>query len=111
MRGGGHWRLRKNASTLKILSSCNPSVRRGILSDASSDLIKALDDCCKNVLHGNVPLTVYQKGRLRPYKKQLRALDKKKISLKARKKILQKGGFLGAVLKPVLSVLGGILGL
>jgi hypothetical protein len=32
----------------------------------------------------------------------------KKTSLKKKRKILQKGGFLGALIPPILSVLGGL---
>jgi len=46
---------------------------------------------------------------LRRKKNDLRALSKRKTSLQAKRKILQKGGFLRAILPPILSVLGSLL--
>jgi len=42
---------------------------------------------------------------LRRKRQDLRALSKKKTSMRAKRKIVQKGGFLSALLPPVLSVL------
>jgi len=39
----------------------------------------------------------------------LRALSIKKTSVRKKRRIIQKGGFLGAILTPVLSLLGGLL--
>jgi hypothetical protein len=41
--------------------------------------------------------------------KSLRILPTKRPSLKTKKKLLQSGGFLGALLTPVLSFLGGLV--
>jgi len=50
----------------------------------------------KNVLKGNVPLTNAQMSRIQ----DLRALSVKKTSLAKKRKIIQKGGFLSALLAP-----------
>ena len=50
-----------------------------------------------------------QLRKLRREKHNLRRLALKKTPLKKKRKILQKGGFLGAILAPALSVLGGLL--
>jgi len=63
----------------------------------------------QNVIKGNVPLTSRQMTNLRRKRHDLRALSKRKTSLKAKRKILQKGGFLTALLPPVLAVLGSLL--
>ena len=57
----------------------------------------------------NVPLTDRQKTTLRRKRYDLRSLSKTKTPLTTKRKILQKGGFLSAILPPVLSVLGGLL--
>ena len=95
---------------LKMLCGAKPAVVKAVLRGASPDLINALCECSLNILKGNVRLTTAQKKRLSRYKHGLRALSKKGTSLKRRKKILHKGGFLGALIKPVLGVLGGLLG-
>ena len=101
----------RNAVMLWVLCGAKPSVIQAILKGASPDLIKALSECSLNVLKGHVHLTRDQKRRLCKYKQTLRLLAKKSTSVKRRKQLLQKGGFIGALLKPVLGVLGGILGL
>jgi len=50
-----------------------------------------------------------QLRKLRREKDNLRALALKKTPLKKKRKILQKGGFVGALLTPVLSIIGNIL--
>ena len=57
----------------------------------------------------NVRLTPLQKQRLTKHKRAVRALAQKGRSLRTKKALLQKGGILGALLGPVLSVLGTAL--
>ena len=51
-----------------------------------------------------------QMKRLHREKKNLRAIALKKTSLKKKRKIFQKGGFIGAILPPILTVLSSLLG-
>ena len=81
-----------------------------ILKNAPPDLVRALCECSLNVLKGNIKLNATQKKRLRRYKNILRTLATKKPTTKTRKQMLQKGGFIGALLGPVLGVLGSLLG-
>ena len=63
-----------------------------------------------NILNGNIPLTPYQLQKLRRYKAKLRTLAKPCVSQKQKLDIEQKGGFLPALLAPVVgAVLGSIL--
>ena len=95
---------------LKLLCGAKPGIVKAVLNGASPDLIKALCECSLNILKGHVRLTPAQKKQLSRYKQSLRFLARKDTSVKRRKRILQKGGFIGALLKPVLGVLGGLLG-
>jgi hypothetical protein len=61
------------------------------------------------MLRGNVPLTKLQKEKLRRIKAGLRALTKRSVSLKKKKAILQKIGFLGSLLAPIASVVAPFL--
>ena len=103
-------RLKEYAPVLRLLCSCKPGTVKAIIKDAPADLIKTLDDCSKNILTGHVPLSAGAKKRLCQYKQQLRALNQKNLSLKQRRIYFQNGGFLGALLKPMFSVLSGVLG-
>ena len=80
------------------------------MKEASADLIKALCECTLNILKGNIKLTTAQKKKLARYKNILRSLAVKRTSMKKRKTILQSGGLIGALLSPVLGVLGALLG-
>ena len=103
-------RIRRNASTLRALRTAKPLQANAIIRHSDYDLIKVLCECAHNVLKGNVPLTPRQKANLRRHKNALRLLtNKKDLSLTKKKNLLQKGGFLGALLGPVLSILGGLL--
>ena len=93
-------RVKKYASTLRVLSRAKPKVKRIVIGKADKQFMNCLCECGKNVLKGNVPLTPRQLRALRPYKNHLRDLVCKKISIKRKKIILQTSGFVGALLRP-----------
>jgi len=71
--------------------------------------VDCISECAINILHGNVQLSAKQKTALRHNKQNLRRLSIKKTSLKKKRQIIQKGGFLGAIIAPILATLGGSL--
>ena len=79
------------------------------MKKANRDLINAVCECATNVLDGRVPLSGGQKRRLVKHKTKLRELANKKVGLKKKRRILQTGRFLGALLAPALSFLGGLI--
>ena len=102
-------RLRKNASTLKLLHKAKPSLRKAILTKASHELIRCICDCALNVLHRNIAITPHCKRKLSRHKASLRKLTDKKVSLNTKRKILQ-GGFLPLILSALAPLVGKILG-
>ena len=103
-------RLQHHAPYLQALVKGAPKQRRAIIGAANKELLGCLCECTLNVLNGNIPLKSSDKKKLQKYKRQIRSLVNKKVSVKKKKKTLsQKGGFLGALLTPVLSALGGLL--
>jgi hypothetical protein len=103
--------LRRNAHFLKLLYKSSPAIRRKLLRNhCSPDFITCVCECAKNVLVGNVPLNSSQKATLRRRYNSLKELALKKTSQKKRKQIIQSGGFLGALLGPIISVLGNLFG-
>ena len=98
-------RVQKYAPTLRILSRASPKVKRTVIQQADNQFMNCLCECGKNVLESNVPLTPRQLRVLRPYKNHLRELVSKKVGIKRKKIILQKGGFIGALLKPLTEFL------
>ena len=103
-------RLRKNASTLKLLQKAKPSLRKAILTKASPELIRCICDCTLNVLHRNIDITPRCKRQLSRHKSSLRKLTDKKVSIKTKRKILQQGGFLPLILSALAPLVGKILG-
>jgi hypothetical protein len=73
-------------------------------------MVDCFCECALNVLKGHVPLKRQQLDCLRRHKRILKKLILKKTPLKQKKKILQTGGFLGALITPVLSFLASFLG-
>ena len=104
-------RLEEFAPTLKLLAKCSkPRKQRWLDDNLNDSLILCLCECSLNILRGNVPLKPKQKKLLEKHKKCLRQLINKKISMKNKKKILQDGGFISALISPIISVLNGLLG-
>jgi len=100
---------RKYLSTLKRIRRMGDRARREYVRKCDREFVDCVSECAKNVIKGNVPLSSRQMTQLRRKRYDLRALSKKKTSLQAKRKILQKGGFLTALLPPILSVLGSLL--
>jgi len=104
-------RLKKYAPLLRMLNRASPTVRKRLMKNAcNNEFVKCVCECAKNIIKGNVPLTSAQKGQLSRRKRLLRKLVLKKTSLKGKQKIIQSGGFLGAILGPIISVLGSLFG-
>jgi hypothetical protein len=103
-------RLRRFAPYLRLLHKAKPSVRKSMLKSQcdNKDFIHCICECAKNLLKGNVPLSSTQKGQLFRRKKLRRKLVLKKTSLKDKKKIVQRGGFLSALLAPLIKIIGGL---
>lgn len=97
----------KNLPVLKTLASASPKLRRMILENGNLQLIKAIVECIENVLKGNIPIEESCFKKLKKHKSALRAISKSPNKLSQKKKvIIQKGGgFLPALLLPVITVL------
>ena len=95
--------------TLKRLRRMREADRKKFIRRGDTKLINCICECAKNVLKGRVPLSRRQLKKLSSWKRSIRILSSRRPSLKAKKALLQKGGFLGALPAPVLSFLGGIV--
>ena len=103
-------RIVKNAAALRALSRANKAVRNSMLSHASMDLVMTLVQLATDIIKGNIALSSVQLRQLRPYERLLKRFIASRTSLRERRAILQKGGFIGILLKPLLGLLGGALG-
>jgi hypothetical protein len=83
--------------------SKNPSLSKALLaSPLGQEIVHCVGECASNVLNGNTNLSQLQKRKLGIYKNGLRAIANQKTSLPRKKKIIQKGGFIGALLGPLI---------
>ena len=98
-------RVKRYLPVLKRIRKLGNKARREFIRKCDKDFIDCVSECARNLLKGNVPLTKRQKTNLRRKRQDLRVLSKKKTSMRAKRKIVQKGGFLSPLLPPVLSVL------
>ncbi len=103
-------RLKRNIDYIKILSKATPKQCKAIIQTADADLILCLCECVLNLLEGNIKVSPKTLNELQRHKKPLRDLVDKSVSKSDKKKILeQKGGFLPALLIPVLSAASSLL--
>jgi hypothetical protein len=104
--------LRKHAPFLKSLSKVSEKRKKTILKSkcCDSNFIKACVECVYNLLKGCVPMSSSQKKKISRKKKLMRKLVLKKTSMKSKGKIIQTGGFLGAILAPIVRVISGLFG-
>jgi hypothetical protein len=106
-------KVKKYLPLLHVLASCKgKNQRKGLIEHGSSELIKTIGECCTNSLRGNIPHSDSDKQILKRHKKWIHALVDKRVPFKRKKAvIIQHGGFLGVILKPILAGLAGLLGL
>ena len=103
-------RLKQQGDALRFLSKCNQRQRKAVVKYADNGLIDSLCECALNLLKGHVKLSPKEKKSLKSHKRRLRALTDKKVSRRKKRVILtQSGGFIGALLIPVLKTLVNLL--
>ena len=89
---------------LKVLRACRSlTKRRHMLETGGSVLQKVLREIAYNILKGNLRLTKSQHQRLKKHRAAVRLLAAKKPTTKSRIKVAQKGGFLAALLTPLIA--------
>ena len=89
--------ITKNKKALMLLSKANPKTVKKIILSANKSLISALSEICLNVLHGNIPLSPTHRRKIKKYRKNIRTLAGSG-ALKAKRQVLQRGGFISALL-------------
>ena len=99
--------IKKHGSMVMAMMQATPQIRKKLVKDSPSEVIRCVSECSHNVLKGNVHLSSAQKKKLYPSRQHLRRLASKSISVKKKKQILnQKGGFLSLLAPALLPLLG-----
>jgi len=97
---------RRNACLLEALCHLNKNQRAVFLQTADEKFICCSRECVFNTLKGNVPLERREENRLSKYKTALRRIAAKRGNWKNKRKLLlQRGGFLPYIIRPILSIL------
>ena len=103
--------LRKQFPYLQTLEGeKSAKKRKQILEAGGTPLIHCLSECCLNLLKGNLKLSKSDIHKLHRHANKIRKLGEKKVSNKEKKKIIQQGGFLPALLPVIISAVGSLLG-
>ena len=105
-------RLKRNLHYLRFLNNAKPKQANFVIDDANKDLLLCICEIVNNILEGNIKLKPKERNKLRKYKKTLHQLIDKRIKLKDKRKLIknQKGGFLPAVIAPILGIAASLLG-
>ena len=98
--------MRRCFALLRQLKNANVKKRRLLL--VNTDLVKAVCECSKNVINGNVSMSEGQRAKICRHRNKIRELAKKRVPLKRKRQIIQSGGFLGALLGPIIGVLSSL---
>ena len=101
-------RVKDHAPMLRHLSKLKPMSAKSIINTCDKDFMNVFCECALNVLKGKIPLNKNQKQRLSRHKDLLRTLAHKRLAIKRKKEILQTGGFLSALLGPIIGILGSL---
>lgn len=96
---------------LNALARAKPAVRKEMLKQSGFGVIKSITECIENVLRGNVKLGKKHLKNLKKHKKQLERVYKSGRKWSSKKKVIIQsgGGFLPALLLPVISALASRL--
>lgn len=97
----------KHIHLLEALAKAKPLERKALLEKSNFGLIKSIVECIENVLDGNVKLDKSRMKKLKKYKNQLRKIYASGRKWTSKKKVIIQtgGGFLSALLVPVISAL------
>ena len=103
-------RIRSNYHSLHVLKDARPNLRRAILANNDKELINSVGECALNVLQGNVKLSKCAKRKLRKFRRQLRTVADRHVSLAVKKKvIIQSGGFIVPFRSAVLPTIASLV--
>ena len=93
-------RVQRNAAFIRQLKGRNG---KKFIKMMNQDQIKMFADLAANICSGNVRLSRPKLQKLRKNKSKIRLLAGKRIPLRTKRKVLQRGGGIFSVLIPILA--------
>ena len=98
-------RIARHTELLKQLATARQRIQHTTIRQAKKDLVLALVDCAQAIIKEKSPVNPDQYQALVRRSKDISDLIAPGVSLSTRKRVLQKGGFLTAMLGPLLGAL------
>jgi hypothetical protein len=102
-------RLRDIHKELIKLKKLGPSGRKKFFKSCNKDCVVKICECIKNLLNSNLKIKSPHLKKLSRHKHTLRSLALKKTSFVQRKRLLQKGGFLAALLPALIPAVASLV--
>ncbi len=102
--------LRDIHKELSKLKKLGPIARKKFLKSCSKSCVLKVCECIQNLLKANLEIKPAHLRKLSRHKHTLRELAQKRTSLIKRKQLLQKGGFITALLPAILPALASLIG-
>ena len=92
-------------SVIKPINKMTPKKRKQFIACCNRETLNCLCECAKNILRGNIKLSRSQLSKLKKHKSAIRNITLKKTPLYTKRKLLQRGGFISALIGPAISLL------
>jgi hypothetical protein len=103
-------RLRGIHRELTKIKRLSVKDRKKFFKSCSKECINKICECVQNLLNANLPIKACHLKKLSRHKQSLRVFAAKRTSLAKRKRILQKGGFIGALFPAILPAVASLVG-
>ena len=97
-------RLLANEPFLRLLTRSSAKRRKVLLRQASKKELTALFEICLNIIKANIRLNSTQFKKLKKHQRVIRTLSDKKVPLRKKITVNQKGGAAGAVIGTIASL-------
>lgn len=98
----------KNKNFLQLLTKSNKKIQKSMIKNASKEQIKSICEIVLNLLSGNIKLDQEDLSKLYKKRNSLRELIKKQ-SIKKKKYLIQKGGFIQFLIPALISGLATVI--
>ncbi|XP_055347694.1 baculoviral IAP repeat-containing protein 3-like [Paramacrobiotus metropolitanus] len=103
-------RVKALAPLVITLQSLKPKQRKVLMGYLSKSQLKAMEEVAVNIVKNTVELSPAHLDKCKRHRKALKLIALRRYPLKEKRKILQRGGFIGAILPVIAGVLTSLIG-
>ena len=102
-------KVHEHANFLEYLRNIPPKRQQILIKACDRPLLEAFSELTLNLVGKRIPLTKGQIDKLKPFEEEIYQLSLKKHGSSAKKRILQKGGFISALLSVLPALISTIV--